>query len=109
MRVIHEVPAPRELASMVRSFLYFQICCRVSGLPRPLEVRSNEPGSRDRSREVSWMYNHKIAYSRPDPTYWCGLNLGSLYDSLCISLYGLLAVCSDKCVIDSITRVVVSV
>jgi len=57
MRVIHEVPAPRELASMVRSFLYFQICGRVSGLPRPLEVRSDEPGSRDRSREVSWMRN----------------------------------------------------
>ena len=26
MRVIHEVPAPLELANMVRSFLYFHIC-----------------------------------------------------------------------------------
>lgn len=30
MRVIHEVPAPREFASIVRSFLYFHICHRVS-------------------------------------------------------------------------------
>jgi hypothetical protein len=49
MRVIHDVPAPRELASMVRSFLYFQICSRVSELPRPFGVTSDEPGSRDRS------------------------------------------------------------
>jgi hypothetical protein len=33
MRVIHEVPAPRELASMVRSFLYFHIYCGVSTRP----------------------------------------------------------------------------
>jgi hypothetical protein len=50
MRVIHEVPAPRELASMVRSFLYFQICCRFSEMPQFLEVTSNEPESRDRSK-----------------------------------------------------------
>jgi hypothetical protein len=50
MRVIHEVPAPRELASMVRSFLYFQICSRVSELSQPFEVASNEPESRDRSK-----------------------------------------------------------
>lgn len=93
MRVIHEVPAPRELASMVRSFLYFQICYRVSELSQPFEVASNEPGSRDRSREVSWMDTQKIVYSRPDPTCWIDLNSSSMYYySFCLFIYDSLVV-----------------
>lgn len=54
------------------------------------------------------MYSQKIAYSHPDPTCWNDLNSGSLCYSLCLFIYGMLVVVSDKCVIDCIKRVLVS-
>lgn len=54
MRVIHEVPAPRDPASMFRSFLYFHTCqVSVFLLGRQSEG-GDEPGWLDRSEGVSW-------------------------------------------------------
>jgi hypothetical protein len=57
MRVIHDVPAPRELASMVRSFLYFQICGRISNLPQYGPRGQVTNLDRVIGLEVSWMRN----------------------------------------------------
>jgi len=53
MRVIHEVPAPRDPASMFRSFLYFHTYRSVYYFKADRIEGGNEPGWLDRSEGVS--------------------------------------------------------
>lgn len=54
MRVIHDVPAPRELASIPRSFLYRQIYNQVSEEPKRQYLQGqDEPRWPDQSGIIS--------------------------------------------------------
>lgn len=96
MRVIHEVPAPRDPASMFRSFLYFHTCQVSIFLLGRQNEGGNEPGWLGRSEEVSW-----------NPSASEGVITSSWLDIVADFLVGFFQVGSNDCFLDCVARLVV--